>query len=398
MIIRGRPARALDPPVAPGLCAAHTGRVERSWSGPGLSGRSAAPGPARPLDRPTLPADVGLPVAAVAQRLGVAPATLRTWARRYGLGPTSHVAGAHRRYGAADLRRLAVMRRLTMEGVAPADAARSALASTDDVTPSSSDRSDDIPSARPLRAVARPARQVEHQRHPAGPSARPRAAQPPWGQESDRAAVALDPAQTARTVTTAFDGLGLIEGWEQVVGPALMALSRAWETTGPGYDSELMLTSAVLAALRARTVPAPVAARPALLAPAEDERDTLVLHVVAAALAERGVPSRVLAPGRPREAMAAAVRSTDPAGVMVLASSPVRDPGQLSALPPLGPATCLVLVGAGWAAAGASRGSGASGAPGVRGPAVPATATVVRSLHDGVDLVAGCALQGPGAC
>ena len=39
-----------------------------------------------------------LTVAAVARRLGVAPATLRTWDRRYGLGPSSHEAGEHRRY------------------------------------------------------------------------------------------------------------------------------------------------------------------------------------------------------------------------------------------------------------------------------------------------------------
>ena len=38
-----------------------------------------------------------LPVAAVARRLGVAPATLRTWDRRYGLGPSVHAPGAHRR-------------------------------------------------------------------------------------------------------------------------------------------------------------------------------------------------------------------------------------------------------------------------------------------------------------
>jgi transposase-like protein len=35
-----------------------------------------------------------LTVAAVASRLGVAPATLRTWDRRYGLGPSEHTAGA----------------------------------------------------------------------------------------------------------------------------------------------------------------------------------------------------------------------------------------------------------------------------------------------------------------
>ncbi len=58
----------------------------------------------------------------------MAPATLRTWDRRYGLGPTEHRAGAHRRYTADDVARLLIMRQLTIEGVAPVDAARAALA------------------------------------------------------------------------------------------------------------------------------------------------------------------------------------------------------------------------------------------------------------------------------
>src|SRR5215212_267056 len=69
-----------------------------------------------------------LTVAAVARRLGVAPPTLRTWDRRYGLGPSAHTAGAHRRYSPTDVARLMVMRRLTLQGVPPADAARIALA------------------------------------------------------------------------------------------------------------------------------------------------------------------------------------------------------------------------------------------------------------------------------
>ncbi|KGM15405.1 hypothetical protein N867_08600, partial [Actinotalea fermentans ATCC 43279 = JCM 9966 = DSM 3133] len=79
-------------------------------------------------ERPPAPS---LTVAAVARRLGVAPATLRTWDRRYGLGPSEHLAGAHRRYSAQDVARLLVMRRLTLEGVAPSEAARTALAATD---------------------------------------------------------------------------------------------------------------------------------------------------------------------------------------------------------------------------------------------------------------------------
>ncbi len=80
-------------------------------------------------DRSPLEDGPGLTVAAVASRLGVAPATLRTWDRRYGLGPSGHAAGSHRRYSLRDLARLVVMRRLALDGVAPQDAARAALAS-----------------------------------------------------------------------------------------------------------------------------------------------------------------------------------------------------------------------------------------------------------------------------
>jgi len=63
----------------------------------------------------------GLTVAAVARRLGVAPATLRTWDRRYGLGPSAHSAGAHRRYSSLDVARLDLMRRLVNAGAPPGE-------------------------------------------------------------------------------------------------------------------------------------------------------------------------------------------------------------------------------------------------------------------------------------
>ena len=68
-----------------------------------------------------------LTVAAVARRIGVAPATLRTWARRYGLGPSGHEAGEHRKYLPEDLAKLIMMRRLIVAGVSPAEAAEQAL-------------------------------------------------------------------------------------------------------------------------------------------------------------------------------------------------------------------------------------------------------------------------------
>lgn len=103
----------------------------------GVAGRARS-GQNRPMTNPprleATPAQApgggtpGLTVAAVAKRLGVAPATLRTWDRRYGLGPSEHMAGSHRRYSEIDLARLVVMRRLALDGVAPQDAARAALA------------------------------------------------------------------------------------------------------------------------------------------------------------------------------------------------------------------------------------------------------------------------------
>ena len=75
----------------------------------------------------TVEADESLTVAALARRLGVAPATLRTWDRRYGIGPSEHCAGAHRKYSAGDVTRLTSMVRLIVAGVTPKDAAGKAL-------------------------------------------------------------------------------------------------------------------------------------------------------------------------------------------------------------------------------------------------------------------------------
>jgi MerR family transcriptional regulator, light-induced transcriptional regulator len=94
----------------------------------GTGAEEPVEGPNEVMEAIATPPSPTLTVAAVARRLGVAPPTLRTWDRRYGLGPSAHTAGAHRRYSPADVARLMVMRRLTLEGVAPSDAAKIALA------------------------------------------------------------------------------------------------------------------------------------------------------------------------------------------------------------------------------------------------------------------------------
>ena len=72
-----------------------------------------------------------LTVAAVARRLGVAPATLRTWDRRYGITPSDRTSGGHRRYTPEDVALLDRMRRLVILGLPPAEAARLAHTGAD---------------------------------------------------------------------------------------------------------------------------------------------------------------------------------------------------------------------------------------------------------------------------
>ena len=76
-----------------------------------------------------------LTVAAVARRLGIAPGTLRTWDRRYGLGPSEHCVGEHRKYSQGDLARLLFMHKLVISGVSPAEAAKLAVDHRSDFAP-----------------------------------------------------------------------------------------------------------------------------------------------------------------------------------------------------------------------------------------------------------------------
>lgn len=210
-----------------------------------------------------------LAVAAVARRLGVAPATLRTWDRRYGLGPSEHSAGSHRRYSADDVARLLVMRRLTLEGVAPADAAKSAL----QLDPAAA------ADAAPLT----------------GPDAQGAPDVPVTPAQLVEAALAEDEEGCRRLLRSSLD---VDSWWTRLVEPARASVASRTVLARPGEDPEWVLDSAVLAALRARDAlrRPPSGGRHAvvLLLAAPGEQRPVPLHVLAAALAERGVDSRVI--------------------------------------------------------------------------------------------------------
>lgn len=262
-------------------------------------------------------------VAAVARRMGVAPATLRTWDRRYGVGPSAHEAGTHRRYSPTDLARLEHMRRLVIEGVPPAQAARAAHGQAPE----------DPCRSGGGRVVAQPG---------AAPAERGLA----------RAAQALDTAACAAIINDSIGRHGVVWTWDRLLVPVLAAIGDQWRDTGRGVEIEHALSSAVQASLISSIVglTEPVNRRTVLLVCAPDDGHTLPLWALAAALAERGISSRVLGPGLPLQALVDAVELLGPAAVFLWSQVPdTAECAILGELPTHRPRASILIGGAGWA-------------------------------------------------
>ena len=264
-----------------------------------------------------------LKVALVARRLGVAPATLRTWARRYGLGPSAHTAGSHRHYSGEDMGRLLVMRRLTLEGVAPAEAARIALS-----RPPDGERPTELP---PIEGTA----------------ADPNQDQAGQRDELRAAAVALDARRCCEIVDAALEAHGIVATWADVVRPVLQDLYESWVRAAARTDATPLLSDCFINSVN-RVVSVAGGAPTILLACAEDEEHAVGLHALSAALWETGTATRSLGARVPRETLAATARQTAPHATVVLAVLPVRDHDQLYGLPGVHPTMTVIATGPGW--------------------------------------------------
>ncbi len=269
----------------------------------------------------TAGAEPGLPVAAVARRLGIAPSTLRTWDRRYGVGPSGHTTGRHRRYGPADIARLETMQRALLKGASPAEAAQYALR----VTPQADQRPEQPPdqqAGRPSAQVSGLPAEVEavSTKHHGGrqlPLPRDSTAARGLG----RAAMAMDEASAQRLLAEAIEAQGVVATWDDVVRPVLAAASSRWAYAGDCVEVEHLVHECALAAMVRATplVERPRNPRPLLLCCAPGEAHSLPLYVLRAALARRGVGTLMLGAALPEAALASAVRRTAPAAVAVWA-------------------------------------------------------------------------------
>ena len=290
-----------------------------------------------------------LTVAAVARRLGVAPATLRTWARRYGLGPGSHTAGSHRRYSAEDLARLVIMRRLTHEGVSPAEAARLAMAEE-------APMADGGEMARVISLVPdssqRGAFDAIDPRRAGGGRVVPLPEASPAVRGLARASMALDANGVTEVLRRHVAAEGVIRAWDTLIAPVLIGLGDRWASTGEGVEVEHLFSECVMGVMRASTarLREPRNTVPVLLACLDEEQHSLPIHALAAALAERGVGARQLGSRMPASALAAAVRRSGPGVVFIFATMPVPSVDELGLLTRVRPAPLVVVGGPGWPA------------------------------------------------
>ncbi|MFF8398161.1 MerR family transcriptional regulator [Streptomyces sp. NPDC016172] len=270
----------------------------------------------------------GLTTGEVARRLGVAPTTVRTWDRRYGLGPDAHTGGRHRRWTPTDVARLERMCALTATGIPPAEAARTVLG---EATPQAA------PTGRAAQAPpeATPGRWTTDASRPPSPPPPARARSRAGSglrlgdvrQECKgiaRAALRLDAAALDELLEAAIVEHGLVAAWTEVIMPTLQAVGRKWESSGEKYvEVEHFLSWHVSGALRRGAPPAASDGPGAttVLACVPGENHTLPLEVLAAALAERGLPVRMFGGALPVESLVTAVRRTGPAAVGLWAQS-----------------------------------------------------------------------------
>ncbi|MGA8977873.1 MAG: MerR family transcriptional regulator [Pedococcus sp.] len=235
-------------------------------------------------------------VGSVSERLGVAPATLRTWDRRYAIGPSQRTEGGHRRYTEEDIRRVRVMARFTARGVPAQSAARVALSMDSDRLLIETGQENDL--APPLD-------------HDDGTIS-----------AVYSAALSLDPGALSRIYQRTLRERDLVSAWNDVFVPALRNIGEQWGQGSLGVESEHLATEVLVTELRAvirgnrpRSANADV-----ILASADEEQHYLPLLALEAELARQGLGAVSLGARVPTTALSDVLTSRHPSRLFLWAS------------------------------------------------------------------------------
>ena len=265
------------------------------------------------------PTQEKLSVAAVARRIGVAPATLRTWDRRYGLGPSEHSEGEHRRYCPHDLAKLMMMRRLIISGVAPVEAAEQAKSCKE---------------ATPLNKIVKEMEVRED-----------------VVEALYKALASFDRAFIESTLNHEIDTYGVEGAWSDVIVPTLFLIGQEWEINQSGIEIEHLFSEILKHTMHNRVVELkkPLNAQPVLLAAVGEELHSLPLYALAAALCERNIQSYVLGARTPLSALATMVDRIAPPVIFMWAQLEKNaEKKYWREMPAVRPAPRIVVGGPGW--------------------------------------------------
>ena len=270
----------------------------------------------------TVDADDSLTVAAVARRLGVAPATLRTWDRRYGIGPSEHCAGNHRRYSAGDVIRLTSMVRLIVAGVTPKDAAGKALELS-------------------LKGTQNKVEKLIQKSEDQGDLI----------SLLFKSAIKFDQGKIEKLIRKSISEKGVEATWIEVIAPLLNEVGDVWVRTGAGIDIEHFLSEVVRKLLSENLgkISSPKNARPVLLACVENELHSLALLALAAVLAEARIECIFLGARTPQSALNEVITKAAPPAIFLWAQlSENADHKYVKSMPSIRPAPRVLLGGPGW--------------------------------------------------
>jgi MerR family transcriptional regulator, light-induced transcriptional regulator len=260
-----------------------------------------------------------LTVAAVARQIGVAPATLRTWDRRYGVGPSEHNDGEHRRYCPGDVARLMTMRRLIVAGVSPAEAADQ---------------------AKSFKGVIKVKKIVEEF------EVREEVVDAIY-----KALQSFDRAFVEETIAHEIAEYGVEGTWSDVIVPTLFLIGQDWEIEQKGIEVEHLFSEILKRTMHNQVVELkkPLNSRPVLLAAVGEELHSLPVYALAAALCARNIQTYVLGARTPLTALSAMVTRCAPPAIFLWAQLPKNaETKYWEEMPSIRPAPRIVVGGPGW--------------------------------------------------